>query len=34
MSGDEVGEGFLSPFACVTEHTRFIEAAEMNRVRL
>ena len=30
---DEVGEDFLSPFACVCEHTRFAEATEMNRVR-
>ena len=31
--GDEVGEGFLFPFACVSEHTRFAEVTEMNRVR-
>lgn len=33
MGGDEGGEGFLHPFACVSEHTRFAEATEMNRVR-
>ena len=24
---------FFFPFACVSEHTRFVEATEMNRVR-
>jgi len=33
VSRDEVGEGFLFPFACVSEHTRFTEVTEMNRVR-
>ena len=27
------GRGFSFPFACVSEHTRFAEATEMNRVR-
>ena len=33
VSGDEAGEGFIFPFACVSEHTRFTEATETNRVR-
>ena len=33
MGGDEVGKGFIFPFACVDEHTRFAEATEMNRAR-
>ena len=28
MGGDEGGEGFVFPFACVSEHTRFAEAIE------
>ena len=34
MGADEVGKGFIFfPFACVGEHTRFVEATEMNHVR-
>ena len=31
--GMEWARVFLFPFACVSEHTRFAEATEMNRVR-
>jgi hypothetical protein len=29
VGGDEVAEGFLFPFACVSEHTWFAEATDV-----